>query len=214
MLAICVCFSPPSILLCHALFFPSFFLTQFPFQAEASFGPQLSALCEVHCLVCSYLHQMFIAEPSMVKLVHFQCYPLQLLPMMEDIFKRLTGPSKWNFCTNTRGILSTLASICGETMMSLHTKQPSDSKSTYYSCYVATCSVVGSSCDPSIPSAGCHGYCKGHLQETDGSCKWNSCTKYERNTFNPCFHLWWNYARPSSHFVVRLLSSWVMSVYP
>ena len=54
----------------------------FPSQAEASFGPQLSALCEVRCLVCSYLHQMFIAEPSMVKLVHFQGYPLQLLPMM------------------------------------------------------------------------------------------------------------------------------------
>ena len=62
---------------------PSFtILFPFPSQAEASFGPQLSALCEVRCLVCSYLHQMFIAEPSMVKLVHFQGYPLQLLPMM------------------------------------------------------------------------------------------------------------------------------------
>ena len=66
------------------LFLPSSFLLTFlfPSQAEASFGPQLSALCEVRCLVCSYLHQMFIAEPSMVKLVHFQGYPLQLLPMM------------------------------------------------------------------------------------------------------------------------------------
>ena len=53
-----------------------------PPQVEASFGPQLSALREVQCLVCSYLHQTFIAEPSMVKLVHFQGYPLQLLPMM------------------------------------------------------------------------------------------------------------------------------------
>ena len=60
----------------HCLPIPS------PAQVEASFGPQLSALCEVHCLVCSYLHQTFIAEPSMVKLVHFQGYPLQLLPMM------------------------------------------------------------------------------------------------------------------------------------
>lgn len=68
----------------YLLSLPSSFLPTFlfPSQAEASFGPQLSALCEVRCLVCSYLHQMFIAEPSMVKLVHFQGYPLQLLPMM------------------------------------------------------------------------------------------------------------------------------------
>ena len=69
----------PSFLFSLPSFTNSFSL---PFQAEASFGPQLSALCEVRCLVCSYLHQMFIAEPSMVKLVHFQGYPLQLLPMM------------------------------------------------------------------------------------------------------------------------------------
>ena len=32
--------------------------------------------------MCSYLHQTFIAEPSLVKLVHFQGYPPELLPMM------------------------------------------------------------------------------------------------------------------------------------
>ena len=81
---------PPSSSLLFLLASPSFLfslpsftiLFPFPSQAEASFGPQLSALCEVRCLVCSYLHQMFIAEPSMVKLVHFQGYPLQLLSMM------------------------------------------------------------------------------------------------------------------------------------
>ena len=51
-------------------------------QTQASFGPQLSTLREIQCLVCSYLHQAFIAEPSMVKLVHFQGYPTELLPMM------------------------------------------------------------------------------------------------------------------------------------
>ena len=29
-----------------------------------------------------FILQVFIAEPSMVKLVHFQGYPIQLLPMM------------------------------------------------------------------------------------------------------------------------------------
>jgi integrator complex subunit 2 len=45
-------------------------------------GPQLTNLREIQCLICSYLHQVFISEPSMVKLVHFQGYPLQLLPLM------------------------------------------------------------------------------------------------------------------------------------
>ena len=32
----------------------------------------LSNLREVQCLVCSRLHQMFIADPNLAKLVHFQ----------------------------------------------------------------------------------------------------------------------------------------------
>ena len=39
---------------------------------ESVFGEQLTVLREIHCLVCSYLHQTFIAEPSLVKLIHFQ----------------------------------------------------------------------------------------------------------------------------------------------
>ncbi|XP_018412163.1 PREDICTED: integrator complex subunit 2 [Nanorana parkeri] len=43
-----------------------------------------SLLCnlrEVQCLICSLLHQMFIADPNIAKLVHFQGYPCHLLPL-------------------------------------------------------------------------------------------------------------------------------------
>ncbi|XP_075445758.1 integrator complex subunit 2 isoform X2 [Ascaphus truei] len=43
-----------------------------------------SLLCnlrEVQCLICCLLHQMFIADPNIAKLVHFQGYPCQLLPL-------------------------------------------------------------------------------------------------------------------------------------
>ncbi|XP_064619971.1 integrator complex subunit 2-like [Lineus longissimus] len=38
-------------------------------------------LREIHCLICSHLHQVFIADPNLAKLVHFQGYPSELLPM-------------------------------------------------------------------------------------------------------------------------------------
>ncbi|XP_053695258.1 integrator complex subunit 2 isoform X2 [Sabethes cyaneus] len=41
----------------------------------------LWALREVRGVVCSYIHQIFIAEPSLAKLVHFQGYPRGLLHM-------------------------------------------------------------------------------------------------------------------------------------
>uniref|UniRef100_A0A8D2L271 Integrator complex subunit 2 n=1 Tax=Varanus komodoensis TaxID=61221 RepID=A0A8D2L271_VARKO len=43
-----------------------------------------SLLCnlrEVQCLICCLLHQMFIADPNIAKLVHFQGYPCELLPL-------------------------------------------------------------------------------------------------------------------------------------
>eukprot|EP00088_Acartia_fossae_P070615 TRINITY_DN951_c0_g1_i4.p1 TRINITY_DN951_c0_g1~~TRINITY_DN951_c0_g1_i4.p1 ORF type:complete len:1177 (+),score=271.60 TRINITY_DN951_c0_g1_i4:42-3572(+) len=39
----------------------------------------LSNLQEVQSLVCSYLHQAFITDPNLAKLVHFQGYPTELL---------------------------------------------------------------------------------------------------------------------------------------
>ncbi|PNF24457.1 Integrator complex subunit 2 [Cryptotermes secundus] len=42
---------------------------------------QLWALREVRSLVCSFLHQVFIADTSLAKLVHFQGYPQELLPI-------------------------------------------------------------------------------------------------------------------------------------
>lgn len=35
-------------------------------------------LREVRGVVCSFLHQMFIADPSLAKLVHFQVFILKL----------------------------------------------------------------------------------------------------------------------------------------
>lgn len=39
------------------------------------------ALREIRGVICSYIHQVFIAEPSLAKLVHFQGYPRDLLSM-------------------------------------------------------------------------------------------------------------------------------------
>ncbi|XP_039205926.1 integrator complex subunit 2 [Crotalus tigris] len=47
-------------------------------------GVEDSLLCnlrEVQCLVCCLVHQMFIADPNIAKLVHFQGYPCELLPL-------------------------------------------------------------------------------------------------------------------------------------
>lgn len=38
-------------------------------------------LREIQCCVCSQLHQMFIAVPDIAKLVHFQGYPVEILPV-------------------------------------------------------------------------------------------------------------------------------------
>ncbi|CAG9536504.1 unnamed protein product [Cercopithifilaria johnstoni] len=35
----------------------------------------------IHRLCCAYIHQMFIADPVLSKLVHFQGYPLRLIPL-------------------------------------------------------------------------------------------------------------------------------------
>ena len=51
-------------------------------QAQSNFGPQLGALREIQCLVCSYIHQAFIVDTNLAKLVHFQGYSTELLPMM------------------------------------------------------------------------------------------------------------------------------------
>lgn len=42
---------------------------------------KLSVLREVQCQVCSLLHQMFIADPHLAKLVHFHGYSSELLPV-------------------------------------------------------------------------------------------------------------------------------------
>uniref|UniRef100_A0A671LB17 Integrator complex subunit 2-like n=1 Tax=Sinocyclocheilus anshuiensis TaxID=1608454 RepID=A0A671LB17_9TELE len=54
-----------------------------PPQEELSVqsGGLLSDLREVQCLICCLLHQMFIADPNIAKLVHFQGYPQALLPL-------------------------------------------------------------------------------------------------------------------------------------
>uniref|UniRef100_A0A4W6EAZ4 Integrator complex subunit 2 n=1 Tax=Lates calcarifer TaxID=8187 RepID=A0A4W6EAZ4_LATCA len=50
-------------------------------QLGANTESLLSDLREVQCLICCLLHQMFIADPNIAKLVHFQGYPQALLPL-------------------------------------------------------------------------------------------------------------------------------------
>ncbi|KAL4223618.1 Integrator complex subunit 2 [Mactra antiquata] len=41
----------------------------------------LNNLHEVRSVICSYIHQVFISNPNLAKLVHFQGYPCELLPV-------------------------------------------------------------------------------------------------------------------------------------
>uniref|UniRef100_A0A8W7PSY0 Integrator complex subunit 2 n=1 Tax=Anopheles coluzzii TaxID=1518534 RepID=A0A8W7PSY0_ANOCL len=50
-------------------------------ETDCSEPGRLWALREVRGVICSFIHQMFIAEPSLAKLVHFQGYPRELLAM-------------------------------------------------------------------------------------------------------------------------------------
>ncbi|XP_036319768.1 integrator complex subunit 2 [Rhagoletis pomonella] len=44
----------------------------------------VSTFClrETQGIICSFIHQAFISEPSLAKLVHFQTYPREVIPMM------------------------------------------------------------------------------------------------------------------------------------
>lgn len=53
-------------------------------EEEEEEEEEQSLLCnlrEVQCLICCLLHQMYIADPNIVKLVHFQGYPCELLAL-------------------------------------------------------------------------------------------------------------------------------------
>lgn len=50
-------------------------------EKDQSLPGQKWALRELRGLICSYIHQVFISEPSLAKLVHFQGYPRELLPI-------------------------------------------------------------------------------------------------------------------------------------
>lgn len=51
---------------------------------HAKGGTRVSALelREAQGIICSFIHQAFISEPSLAKLVHFQTYPREVIPMM------------------------------------------------------------------------------------------------------------------------------------
>lgn len=55
-------------------------------QEEAKGQRLLSDLKEVQCLICSYLHEAFIAEPNLAKLVHFQVRKRESLDAKHDTF--------------------------------------------------------------------------------------------------------------------------------
>uniref|UniRef100_H2ZQV9 Integrator complex subunit 2 n=1 Tax=Ciona savignyi TaxID=51511 RepID=H2ZQV9_CIOSA len=48
-------------------------------------SPEINLLTckrEVHCLICSQLHQMFIEDPTLARLVHFQGYPREMVSVL------------------------------------------------------------------------------------------------------------------------------------
>ncbi|XP_015906555.1 integrator complex subunit 2 isoform X2 [Parasteatoda tepidariorum] len=53
-----------------------------PTEADKKAVGLLTNLREIQSLICSHLHQVFISEPSLAKLVHFQTYPSELLPVV------------------------------------------------------------------------------------------------------------------------------------
>ncbi|KAK7576672.1 hypothetical protein V9T40_012958 [Parthenolecanium corni] len=55
---------------------------------------RLWSLREVQSIICSYLHQAFIADPPLCKLVHFQGYPNELLPVT------VTGIPSMHICVD------------------------------------------------------------------------------------------------------------------
>ncbi|CAH1791964.1 unnamed protein product [Owenia fusiformis] len=52
-----------------------------PTTLEKDSNTLLTDLREVQCVIFSHIHQMFIAEPNLAKLVHFQGYDVSLLPL-------------------------------------------------------------------------------------------------------------------------------------
>lgn len=52
------------------------------------------SLREVQSIICSFLHQTFIADPPLCKLVHFQGYPRELLPVT------VTGIPSMHICVD------------------------------------------------------------------------------------------------------------------
>ncbi|XP_034948170.1 integrator complex subunit 2 isoform X2 [Chelonus insularis] len=50
-------------------------------EEDALVPGQMWSLREIRSVICSYLHQVFISDPSLAKLVHFQGYPRELLPI-------------------------------------------------------------------------------------------------------------------------------------
>ncbi|RWS15481.1 Integrator complex subunit 2-like protein [Dinothrombium tinctorium] len=62
-------------------------------------------MTEVQRLVCVHLHQVFISDPNLAKLVHFQGYPSQLLSLTYPITKSLSAAK---LCFNVSYTLLTL----------------------------------------------------------------------------------------------------------
>ncbi|XP_052246674.1 integrator complex subunit 2-like isoform X3 [Dreissena polymorpha] len=52
-----------------------------PSNQEKQVAGMLTSLQEVKSIICSYIHQAFISDPNLAKLVHFQGYPSELLPV-------------------------------------------------------------------------------------------------------------------------------------
>ncbi|CAG2114951.1 unnamed protein product, partial [Medioppia subpectinata] len=114
----------------------------------------LTNLREVQGLICSHLHQVFISDPNIAKLVHFQGYPNQLLPLVVaaipsmhiclDFIPELLGQpdlQKQAFAMNLCSYLCkqysiaksfSVAKLCFNVSVTLVSVLPSDKRATFF----------------------------------------------------------------------------------
>ncbi|KAL3858011.1 hypothetical protein ACJMK2_012627 [Sinanodonta woodiana] len=69
----------------------------------------LSNLREVQCLICSYIHQSFISDPNLAKLVHFQKFAIKLMSYLGCQYALPKSLSIAKLCLS---VMITMAGVC------------------------------------------------------------------------------------------------------
>lgn len=64
-------------------------------EIKSSFGLHFSNLTEIQCLACCFIHQMIIATPQLVRIIHSQGYPCEMIPIL------VQGVPSMHICTES-----------------------------------------------------------------------------------------------------------------